>query len=195
MSSFLLSKCLFSLRDVLRNTLLSLSAFFFLLALYLFHKNTFHSAGVLGQFGETSLSLTVCLIELSTVLLRELNVMQLLLFNISQLLFFSCLGLVEESLHSQEVVILLFSLLFYEVFSLLINAFHIFDFFNLSFLILKSALLLLFQSMLVTFNVELVNFVLMSLLLFVLFLLQFLVSFLLDLLVSKHFVNLLLFLL
>jgi hypothetical protein len=194
-SPFLLSKCLFPLSNVLRNTLLSLSAVFLLLALYLFHKNAFHSASVFGQFSETGLSLTVGLIELSTVLLGEFDVIKLLLFDISHLLFFSCLGFVEESLHPQEVVTLLFGLLFDEVFSFLINAFHIFDFFNLPFLILNFTLLLLFQGMVVTFNVELVYFVLMSLVLSGLFLLQFLVSIVLDFLVSEHIVNLLLFLL
>lgn len=79
-SSFLLKKGLFSLSDVLSNAFLSLLAVLFLLALYLFNKNALHSTGILSQFGQSSLSFTVGLIELGTVLLRQLDIIKSLLF-------------------------------------------------------------------------------------------------------------------
>lgn len=79
-SSFLLKKGLFSLSDVLSNAFLSLLAVLLLLALYLFNKNALHSTGILSQFGQSSLSFTVSLIELGTVLLRKLDIIKSLLF-------------------------------------------------------------------------------------------------------------------
>jgi hypothetical protein len=101
---------------------------------------------------------------------------------------------VEQGLHSQEVVALPLSFFLDEIFSLLVDAFHIFDFFVLFGLLLLFLFLLLLQSILTTLNVKSINLFLVSLLSEGFRFSSFDVAVFLYFLVSKHIVHLLLFL-
>lgn len=164
MHLLLFDKCLFSLSDVFSNAFLSLFAVIFFFTQHLFSKHALHSASILGQFSEASLSFTVSLVKLSTVLLGKLNILKLVLLDLLHLFLLDSLRLMEQGLHSEEVVALPLGFLLHQIFSLLVYAFHIFDFFKLLVLILLFLLFLLLQSMLTTLNVELVNFILVGLL-------------------------------